>query len=276
MKAFFFCTLGMSLKLRCDLIEVDIQRADDVEQRIHVDAFLGDLAQRSVLQLCSGEVVLDDVKHGIADDAFGGGEIADAHFDDPAFFGGQCPGIPVLHVARHVDHIRFPMVGLHLFVDAVGLVIFQRQHVQFGAAVAIDHALAGETLARFGFVETEGFGAELIDDEIALFTRSVIGILEKKGVVSGYDVGGYFRGHCAHGFSFFSHAAPTMRVAAGAMNAKDCSQNSRTTIKLNVPQACPISRVTSVDRADQRSSSYSFPAFGETGSPAYLGQQLDR
>jgi hypothetical protein len=60
----------------------------------------------------------------------------------------------MLHVARHVDDIRLPVVRLHLFVDPVSLVIFQRQHVQLGTAVTINHPLTRKTFSRFGFGET--------------------------------------------------------------------------------------------------------------------------
>jgi hypothetical protein len=49
------------------------------------------------------------------------------------------------------------VVGLHLLIDAVGLVVLERQDVQFGAALAIDHLFASQTGAGFGLVEAEGF-----------------------------------------------------------------------------------------------------------------------
>jgi hypothetical protein len=57
--------------------------------------------------------------------------------------------------------------------------------------VTINHALTRKSLARFGFI----------------LAMTLVGI--SGGIV-------------LIGFHFFSHAAPTMRVAARAMKAKEC------------------------------------------------------
>ena len=90
------------------------------------------------------------------------------------------------------------MVRLHLLIDAVGLVVFQRQDVQFRAALAVDHALAREPRAGLRLVETEGFRPHLIHDEIALLTHSEIGIGKSERVVR-CGRGGWFGNGSAHG-----------------------------------------------------------------------------
>ncbi len=148
-----------------------------------MDGLLRDVPQRCVLQLGGGEIVLDDVQHRVADDALCGGKIADAHLDDPPLLRRERARIPLVRIARHVDHVRLPMVRLHLLIDAVSFVILERQNIQFSAALAVDHALAREPRAGLRLVEAEGFRAHLIDDEIALLAGGKIGVGEKERIV---------------------------------------------------------------------------------------------
>ncbi len=155
-----------------DLIEIDVEAADDVEEGIHVDGLFRDVAQGGVLEFGGGEVVFDDVEDAVSDDAFGGGEVAHAHFNDPSFFGAEGAGVPLECVFRHVDDVGFPVICLHLFVDAVGFVVLEGKHVEFCGTVSVDDAFAGDPFAGFGFVEAERFVPELVDDDVTvLFGR---------------------------------------------------------------------------------------------------------
>ena len=103
-----------------------------MEKGIHVDGLFGDVAEGGVFEFGSGEVVFDDMEDAIAHDALGGGEVADAHFNNPPFFGAQGAGIPLEGVFRHVDDVGFPVVCLHLFIDAVGFVVLEGEDIEFG------------------------------------------------------------------------------------------------------------------------------------------------
>ncbi len=175
---------GDVLELGGHFVQVNVQAANDMQQRIHVDGLLGDVAEGGVFEFGRGEVVLDDVEDRVADDAFGGREVADAHLDDPALLGGKCVGVPLVGVFGHVDDVRFPVVRLHLFVDAVGFVVFERENVQFCGAVAVDDFFSCKPFPRLGFVQAEGFVPELVNDDIPFFPGGDIslGADEIKGV----------------------------------------------------------------------------------------------
>jgi hypothetical protein len=68
------------------------------------------------------------------------------------------------------------VIGFHLLVDAIGLVILERQDVQFRAAQAVDDPLALETLPGLFLVEAECLVLKRINDEAAfLFFDDVVG-----------------------------------------------------------------------------------------------------
>ena len=52
----------------------------------------------------------DDVEDVVSDDAFGGGEVADAHLDDPAFDVGDFAALPLLDIGLHLDVLGLPVV----------------------------------------------------------------------------------------------------------------------------------------------------------------------
>ncbi len=126
-----------------------------------MDVFLVGVAAEHELQLGGGDELADDVQDVVADDAFGGGEVADAHADDPAL------DVATISSSRHCsmsllhrDVLRLPVVGLHRLVEVVGPLVFQREDVEEHGFPAVDHALAG--IGEFGFlaVEDEGFVAQ--------------------------------------------------------------------------------------------------------------------
>ena len=55
-----------------DLVQIDVQRTDDVQQRVHVDGLFGDMPQRCVLEFGRGQVVFDDVQNRVTHNALGG------------------------------------------------------------------------------------------------------------------------------------------------------------------------------------------------------------
>ena len=125
-----------------------------------MDVFLVGVAAEHELELGGGDDLADDVQDVVADDAFGGGEVADAHLDDPALDVGDLIGAPLLDVLLHRDVLGLPVVGLHRLVEVVGPLVFQREDVEEHGFLAVDHALAG--VGEFGFfaVEDEGFVSE--------------------------------------------------------------------------------------------------------------------
>ena len=122
-----------------------------------------------MFELSCGEVVFDNVKHGIAHNAFSGREITDAHFDNPTLFWGERTGVPLLGVLGHVDDVWLPVVRLHLFIDAVGFVVFDGENVELSGTDPVDDFFTGETFAGFGFIETKGFVAELVHHDFSFF-----------------------------------------------------------------------------------------------------------
>ena len=119
------------LEHRLALVRVDAERGDHVEQRVGVDVLLVGVAAEDELQLGGGDQLADDVLDVVADDAFGRGEIADAHADDPALDVGHGLLVaPLLDILAHRDVLRLPMVGLHRPVQIVGPLVFQREQVE--------------------------------------------------------------------------------------------------------------------------------------------------
>src|SRR5258708_33958217 len=78
------------------------------------------------LELGSGDEFADDVLDVVADNAFSGGEITDAHADDPALdVGDEFHVAPLLDILAHGDVFRLPMVGLHGAIEVVGPRVFE-------------------------------------------------------------------------------------------------------------------------------------------------------
>ena len=120
------------LEHRLALVRVDAERGDHVEQRVGVDVLLVGVAAEDELQLGGGDELADDVLDVVADDALGGGKVADAHADDPAL-DRRTDGLrvaPLLDVLAHRDVLRLPVVGLHRPVEIVGPLVFQREEVE--------------------------------------------------------------------------------------------------------------------------------------------------
>ena len=142
------------------LVRVDPETGDHVEEAVGVDIFLVGVAAEDEFEFGCGDEFADDVLDIVADDAFSGGEVADAHADDPAFEVGDFFAAPLLDVGLHLDVFRFPVIGLHGPVEFVGPVVFEREEIEGHAFAAIDDAFGAEGFFGFGFVEEEGFGAD--------------------------------------------------------------------------------------------------------------------
>ena len=155
----FFLDGGDVLEHGLALVRVDAERADHVNERIGVDVFLLGVAAEGELELRRGDGLADDMEDVVADDAFGGGEVADAHLDDPAVHIGDGAGgvAPVLAILLHLDVLGLPVVGFHLFVDVVGPSVFQGEDVEKHGLAAIDDAFGG--VGSLGLVAVEDEGA---------------------------------------------------------------------------------------------------------------------
>ncbi len=142
------------------LVRVDAERGNHVNEAVCVDIFLVSVATEDQFQLGSGDDFANDVEHIITDDAFCGGEITDAHFDDPALDIADFIGAPLLDVLLHGDVFRLPMIVLHRLVEVIRPLVFQREDVEEHGFLAIDHALAGIGELGLFAVQDEGFVAE--------------------------------------------------------------------------------------------------------------------
>ena len=91
---------------------------------------------------------------------------------------GELVGIPEGAILGHVDDVGLPMVRLHLLVDAVGLMILERQNIQFRAANPVDNPLAVEPLARLRLVQLEGAVLEGVNNVLTLFLFSNVGFFQ--------------------------------------------------------------------------------------------------
>jgi hypothetical protein len=89
--SFLRTIVGIILEHRLALVRVDAEGGDHVEQRVGVDVLLMRVAAEHELELGRGDQLADDVLDVVADDALGGGEVADAHADDPALVVGDVP-----------------------------------------------------------------------------------------------------------------------------------------------------------------------------------------
>ena len=142
------------------LMRVEAERGDHVDEAVGMDVFLMGVATENHFKLRGGDDLADDVEDVVADDSLGGGEVADAHFDDPTFDIGNFIGAPLLDVALHGNFLRLPMVCLHVLVEVVGPGVFEREDVEEHRVLAVDDFLGVEGEFRFGCIENEGAIAE--------------------------------------------------------------------------------------------------------------------
>ena len=148
------------LEHRLALVRVDAEGGNHVEERVGVDVLLVGVAAEDELELGGGDELADDVLDVVADDAFGGGEVADAHADDPALeIGNGLRVAPLLDVLAHRDVLRLPMVRLHRLVEIVGPLELQGEDVEVGNLATVDDALRGEGGLRSDVGERHGLGA---------------------------------------------------------------------------------------------------------------------
>ena len=151
------------LEHRLALVRVDAEAGDHVQQRVGVDVLLVRVAAEHELELGRGDELAHDADHVVADDALGGGEVADAHADDPAVDLGQGARIaPLLDVLAHLDVLGLPVVGLHRAVELVGPAVAQREQVERGRLASADDALGRQRRLGLGLVEHEGACAERV------------------------------------------------------------------------------------------------------------------
>ncbi len=141
-------------------VGVETEGGNHVNEAVGVDVFLVGVAAEDELELGGGDDFADDVEDVVTDDAFGGGKVADAHFDDPALDVGDLVGAPLLDVLLHRDVLRLPMVVLHRLVEVVRPGVFEREDVEEHGFLAVDDLLGVVGEFGLGLVEGEGAGAE--------------------------------------------------------------------------------------------------------------------
>ena len=150
------------LEHRLALVRVDAERGDHVEERVGVDVLLMRVAAEDELQLRRGDKLAHDVLDVVAHDAFGGGEVADAHADDPALDIADMRGVaPLLDVLAHRDVLRLPVVRLHFPIQLVGPLVFQREQIEGHGLATVDDLLRGKRGLSLLLVEVERLGADL-------------------------------------------------------------------------------------------------------------------
>ncbi len=126
-----------------------------------MDVLFVRVAAEDELELGGGDEFADDVLDVVADDAFSGREIADAHPDDPAL--NIADGLrvaPLLDVLAHRDILRLPVVCLHRLVEIVGPLVFQRENVEVGNLTAVNDLLGGESGLGLVLIKNECLGAD--------------------------------------------------------------------------------------------------------------------
>ena len=89
----------------------------------------------------------------VTDNAFGGGKISDAHFDDPAFDIGDVVRAPLLAIPLHWNIFWFPVVIFHCAVEVVSPLVFERQDVKIHRLAAVYDLFSGKS--GFGFITVE-------------------------------------------------------------------------------------------------------------------------
>ena len=139
------------------LVRVDAEAGDHVKEAVRMDVFFVGVAAEDELQFGGGDELPDDVLDVVSDDAFGGGEIADGHHDDPTFILGNVIGAPLFDVFLHLNVLGFPVIGLHDAVDIVGPLILQGEEIEGHGLATIDDAFGGKS----------GFGFVLVENELA-------------------------------------------------------------------------------------------------------------
>ena len=121
-----------------------------------MDVFLMRVTAKHQLELRRGDHFANDMQDVVADNAFGSGEITNAHFDDPAFDIADLVGAPLFDILLHGHILRLPVVVLHGFVEIVRPLVFERQNVEEHRVATIDHALGGNGLFGLFAIEVKG------------------------------------------------------------------------------------------------------------------------
>ena len=145
---------------RFALMWIEAEGGNHVDERIGVDVFLMGVTAEHELELRGGDDAADDVEHVVADDAFGGGEIADAHLDDPTLDVGDLVRAPLLDVFLHRDVLGLPVVVFHRLIQLVGPAVFEWEDVEEHGIAAIDDFLGSVGGLGLFFIENEGASAE--------------------------------------------------------------------------------------------------------------------
>jgi len=138
---------------RFALVRVEAEAGNHVDEGVGMDVFLMGVAAEDELELWSGYELADDVDDVVTDDAFGGGEVADAHFDDPALDVGDLAPLPLLDIGLHLDVLGLPVVALHGLVEIVSPLVFEGENVEEHGVPPVDDFFGGESGLSFYLIE---------------------------------------------------------------------------------------------------------------------------
>ena len=144
------------LKHGLALVRVKAERGNHVNQAVCVDVFLMGVAAKDELELWSGDHFADDVEHVVSDDAFCGGEITDAHLDDPTLDIRDVIRAPLLDVLLHRDVLRLPMIVFHRLIEVVGPGVLEREDVKKHRFLTVNDTFCVKGGLCLRFIEDEG------------------------------------------------------------------------------------------------------------------------
>ena len=118
-----------------------------------MNVFFVSVAAEDELELGGGHEFADDVKDVVTNDAFRGGEVTNAHFDDPALDVGDFTPLPLLDIGLHLDVLGLPVVALHVLVEVVSPLVFQGEDIEEHGVATVDDRLGGDGGVGFVFIE---------------------------------------------------------------------------------------------------------------------------
>ena len=107
------------------------------------------------LELGSGHELANYVKNVVTDDALGSGKISDAHLDDPALDVRDFTPLPLLNISLHLDVLGLPVIALHVFVEIVGPLVFQGEHVEKHCIASVNDGFGSDGGISFVFIENK-------------------------------------------------------------------------------------------------------------------------
>ena len=118
-----------------------------------MNIFFVSVSAKDELELGRGNEFANDVKDVVANDAFRGREVTNAHLDDPALDVGDFAPLPLLDVGLHLDILWLPVVAFHVLVKVVGPLVFQGEDIEKHGVATVDDRLGGDGGVSFVFIK---------------------------------------------------------------------------------------------------------------------------